>query len=327
MCAASGCGKEKDFRLKNMIFLCDLQISVIFFDALPDVGKANAVISRIRLCRLQTEILILNGISHPNMQAGRLGVKFQRDPAIPLFREPEAGLLGVADQIVQQHAQIKILDAQRFWQLSRYRQLDMPGLQLAGTPVEQRVGHRIFGKIFHPGRGVQAAVDLAHICLCRLCLAAGKKVIETGQMSADVMAELPKQPILPQDLVNIGILGLQKLFLEALCLLIAAYCLDEEKKLQPGDVEDQGQGGDREMEHAAERFPINPPQNKEEYFYRSIFEEHFPSQTAAATVPSVPSVACSTAEALAWDQSFANCNDPSGRAVLGVHTTDLKHKI
>ena len=84
---------------------------------------------------------------------------------------------------------------------------------------------------------------------------------------------------------------------------------------------------DREMEHAAERFPINPPQNKEEYYYRTIFEEHFPSQTAAACVPSVPSVACSTAEALAWDQSFANCNDPSGRAVLGVHNTDLSHKI
>ena len=84
---------------------------------------------------------------------------------------------------------------------------------------------------------------------------------------------------------------------------------------------------DREMEHAAERFPINPPQNKEEYYYRTIFEEHFPSQTAAACVPSVPSVACSTAEALAWDQSFANCNDPSGRAVLGVHNTDLTHKI
>ena len=84
---------------------------------------------------------------------------------------------------------------------------------------------------------------------------------------------------------------------------------------------------DREMEHAAERFPVNPPQNKEEYYYRSIFEEHFPSQTAAACVPSVPSVACSTAEALAWDQSFANCNDPSGRAVLGVHNTDLTHEI
>ena len=84
---------------------------------------------------------------------------------------------------------------------------------------------------------------------------------------------------------------------------------------------------DREMEHAAERFPINPPQNKEEYFYRSIFEEHFPSQTAAQCVPSIPSVACSTAEALAWDKAFANCNDPSGRAVLGVHNTDLSHEI
>ncbi len=80
---------------------------------------------------------------------------------------------------------------------------------------------------------------------------------------------------------------------------------------------------DREMEHAAERFPINPPQNKEEYYYRTIFEEHFPSQTAAQCVPSVPSVACSTPTALAWDASFQNLNDPSGRAVLGVHNTDL----
>lgn len=76
---------------------------------------------------------------------------------------------------------------------------------------------------------------------------------------------------------------------------------------------------DEQMAHAAERFPINPPQNKEEYYYRSIFEEHFPSASAAKTVPSVPSVACSTAEALAWDASFKNLNDPSGRAVAGVH--------
>lgn len=79
------------------------------------------------------------------------------------------------------------------------------------------------------------------------------------------------------------------------------------------------------MEHAAERFPINPPRNKEEYYYRTIFEEHFPSQTAAQCVPSVPSVACSTAEALAWDAAFRDRNDPSGRAVLGVHNTDLTH--
>lgn len=76
---------------------------------------------------------------------------------------------------------------------------------------------------------------------------------------------------------------------------------------------------DDEMAHAAERFPINTPMNKEEYYYRSIFEEYFPSESAAQSVPSVPSVACSTAEALAWDESFKNVNDPSGRAVAGVH--------
>lgn len=76
---------------------------------------------------------------------------------------------------------------------------------------------------------------------------------------------------------------------------------------------------DEEMAHAAERFPINTPQNKEEYYYRTIFEEHFPSNSAALSVPSVPSVACSTAEALEWDASFKDCNDPSGRAVKGVH--------
>lgn len=76
---------------------------------------------------------------------------------------------------------------------------------------------------------------------------------------------------------------------------------------------------DEMMSNAARRFPVNPPQNKEEYYYRTIFEEHFPSATAAACVPSVPSVACSTAEALAWDESFKNMNDPSGRAVKSVH--------
>ena len=76
---------------------------------------------------------------------------------------------------------------------------------------------------------------------------------------------------------------------------------------------------DEQMAHASERFPINTPQNKEEYYYRSIFAEHFPSDSAARSVPSVPSVACSTAEALAWDRSFQHLNDPSGRAVKGVH--------
>ena len=76
---------------------------------------------------------------------------------------------------------------------------------------------------------------------------------------------------------------------------------------------------DEQMAHAAERFPVHPPMNKEEYYYRSIFEEHFPSESAARSVPSVPSVACSSAEALAWDTAFKNLNDPSGRAVKGIH--------
>ncbi len=76
---------------------------------------------------------------------------------------------------------------------------------------------------------------------------------------------------------------------------------------------------DEQMAKAADRFPVNTPQNKEEYYYRSIFEEHFPSASAARSVPSVPSVACSTAEALAWDVSFQGKNEPSGRAVKGVH--------
>lgn len=76
---------------------------------------------------------------------------------------------------------------------------------------------------------------------------------------------------------------------------------------------------DEQMEHASERFPINPPKNKEEYYYRSIFEEHFPSDSAARSVPSEASVACSTAIALQWDETFRNMNDPSGRAVKGVH--------
>ena len=76
---------------------------------------------------------------------------------------------------------------------------------------------------------------------------------------------------------------------------------------------------DEQMAHAAERFPVNPPKNKEEYYYRSIFADHFPSDSAARSVPSEASVACSTAVALEWDAAFRNLNDPSGRAVKGVH--------
>jgi asparagine synthase (glutamine-hydrolysing) len=76
---------------------------------------------------------------------------------------------------------------------------------------------------------------------------------------------------------------------------------------------------DEMMATAGYRFPVNTPLTKEEYYYRSIFTDHFPSETAARTVPSAPSVACSSAEALAWDETFRNQNEPSGRAVRNVH--------
>jgi asparagine synthase (glutamine-hydrolysing) len=81
---------------------------------------------------------------------------------------------------------------------------------------------------------------------------------------------------------------------------------------------------DKEMENAHHRFPINTPKSKEEYYYRSIFSSHFPSDSAAQCVPSVPSIACSTAEALEWDESFKNNADPSGRAMKNVHQEAYK---
>jgi len=79
------------------------------------------------------------------------------------------------------------------------------------------------------------------------------------------------------------------------------------------------QVSDRELAAAASRFPHNPPQTKEAYFYRSVFERVFPSPAAAATVPGGKSIACSSPAAIAWDAAFANAADPSGRAVSGVH--------
>lgn len=76
---------------------------------------------------------------------------------------------------------------------------------------------------------------------------------------------------------------------------------------------------DEMLANAAHRFPTQTPRAKEEYYYRSIFEEHFSSETAALTVPSVPSIACSSPTALAWDESFKNINEPSGRAIAMVH--------
>jgi asparagine synthase (glutamine-hydrolysing) len=89
--------------------------------------------------------------------------------------------------------------------------------------------------------------------------------------------------------------------------------IDSLKELVDSEVSDE------QMENAAYRFPVQTPRAKEEYYYRTIFESHFPSETAALTVPSVPSVACSSVTALEWDESFKNMNDPSGRAVASVH--------
>jgi asparagine synthase (glutamine-hydrolysing) len=76
---------------------------------------------------------------------------------------------------------------------------------------------------------------------------------------------------------------------------------------------------DEQLANAKFRFPIQTPQNKEEFYYRSIFEGHFPSDAAALSVPQEASVACSTAIALEWDEAFKNMNEPSGRAILNVH--------
>ncbi|CAE1134902.1 asparagine synthase B [Xanthomonas euroxanthea] len=83
------------------------------------------------------------------------------------------------------------------------------------------------------------------------------------------------------------------------------------------------QVSDRELAAASRRFPVNPPQTKEAYFYRTLFEQFFPSQAAAETVPGGKSIACSSPTAIAWDASFAAMADPSGRAIAGVHEQAL----
>ncbi len=81
---------------------------------------------------------------------------------------------------------------------------------------------------------------------------------------------------------------------------------------------------DEQLANAHYRFPVNTPDTKEAFYYRSIFEQHFPSEAAAKTVPFEPSIACSTAVALEWDESFKNKNEPSGRAILQVHQKAYK---
>tara|TARA_B100001057_G_scaffold444520_1_gene481505 strand:- start:22165 stop:23832 length:1668 start_codon:yes stop_codon:yes gene_type:complete len=89
--------------------------------------------------------------------------------------------------------------------------------------------------------------------------------------------------------------------------------IDSLKELVENEV------SDNQLLNASKKFSINTPQNKEEYYYRSIFHSHFSSDTAAKSVPSVPSVACSTPQALEWDEAFKNMNDPSGRSISNIH--------
>jgi asparagine synthase (glutamine-hydrolysing) len=83
---------------------------------------------------------------------------------------------------------------------------------------------------------------------------------------------------------------------------------------------------DEMMAKVNETYPVNPPMTKEEYYYRTIFHEHFASDSAAKCVPSVPSVACSTPIALEWDEAFKKMVDPSGRAVASVHEQAYNNK-
>jgi asparagine synthase (glutamine-hydrolysing) len=76
---------------------------------------------------------------------------------------------------------------------------------------------------------------------------------------------------------------------------------------------------DADLKAAGQRFPINPPQTREAYFYRRLFEDMFPGEACAKTVPGGKSIACSSPAAIAWDAAFATMADPSGRAVAGVH--------
>jgi asparagine synthase (glutamine-hydrolysing) len=85
----------------------------------------------------------------------------------------------------------------------------------------------------------------------------------------------------------------------------------------------QAQVSDRVFAAAASRFPVNPPQGKEAYLYRHIFEQFFPGVACARTVPGGKSIACSSPAAIAWDAAFAAMADPSGRAVAGVHEAAL----
>ena len=80
---------------------------------------------------------------------------------------------------------------------------------------------------------------------------------------------------------------------------------------------------DNMMRNVKSIFSLHPPLSKEEYLYRTIYSDLFPSDSAAMCVPSVPSVACSSPVALEWDKAFKENADPSGRAVSSVHQSPV----
>lgn len=84
---------------------------------------------------------------------------------------------------------------------------------------------------------------------------------------------------------------------------------------------------DKMFETRNYRFPFNTPATKEAYYYRAIFESHYPQPSSIATVPGGPSIACSTARAMQWDKTFSNRADCSGRAVMGVHDSSYDEKF
>ena len=94
--------------------------------------------------------------------------------------------------------------------------------------------------------------------------------------------------------------------------------IDTLKKVTEEKVSDQ------EFARRENRFPVNPPKTKEEYYYREIYSKLFPSDSAAKCVPHEAGVACSTAKALEWDAAWKNMDEPSGRAISGVHDQAYK---
>lgn len=130
------------------------------------------------------------------------------------------------------------------------------------------------------------------------------KMISDGRMEKNILREAFKG-YLPDE-----ILWRQK---EQFSDGVGYSWIDSLKELTESHVTDD------QMKNAQYRYPHNTPLTKEAYYYREIFAQHFPSQSAAETVPGGKSVACSTPEALAWDKSLSDVIDPSGRAVTNVH--------